>query len=492
MSLINDMLRDLSKKQTAGQQVTPAIIHDVHSQSCEQESIGNFFQHSRIPLVLITAAIFIAGYALMQFLINQYGVNQQAASAISPNEMQSVQSGDRHSIIETPENNLSRPVIDPPPQTLQPDSQLQSNPAVQITHDNSLIQQNPSIQQYQLDDKQTEIYRLIDQASRAMTLDRLTSPENDNAYFYYQQLLELDANNGLAVAGMQKITDRYLQMAEKSIQKNAFTKANFFLDKATTVTPDDPRIDQLRKSYPSQDVVVMENQQNKIPAVVESTDIKSTEIKSLAVNDPFEQHQTGQTSKMVITPNTEFLDQQAVKQAIELIAQGARLKAVDWLENHIQLYVAPMSEQYLLDLYYQDKNRVAMQTLLDSNLNMAAVDQTYYQARVKVLDGDNQSAIGLLESRLSEAAANENYRALLAGLYQREQLYMQAVSAYRNLLQSFNAKPAYWLGLALSLDAQNQVPAAIHAYKKILEFEQIESEVQEYAKTRIMQLSRDH
>jgi MSHA biogenesis protein MshN len=478
MSLINDMLRDLSKKQTAGQQVTPAIIHDVHSESWEQESIGNFFQHSRIPLMLVTAVIFILGYALMQFLISQYSANQQTASAISPNEIESVQSGDRHLAIETPENNLSQTVINQPLQKFQSDSQLQPNPVVQKNQENAVIQQ-------------TEIYQLIDQASRAMTLDRLTSPENDNAYFYYRKLLELDANNKLAISGMQKITDRYLQMAEKSIQKGDFTKANFFLDKATGVTPDDSRIDQLRKSYLSQDVVVMENQQSKIPPVVESTDIKSTEIKSLAVSDPFEQP-IQQTSKMVITPNTEFLDQQAVKHAVELIAQGARLKAVDSLEHHIQLYVAPISEQYLLDIYYQDKNIQAMQTLLNSNLNMAAVDQIYYRARVKVLEGDNQSAIGLLESRLSEAAANENYRALLAGLYQREQLYMQAASAYRNLLQSFNSKPAYWLGLALSLDAQNQAPAAVHAYKKILEFEQIESEVQEYAKTRIMQLSRDH
>jgi MSHA biogenesis protein MshN len=475
MSLINDMLRDLSDKQAIKKQDETLILADTQTPSWEQEKIANFFQQSRFPLIFISLIVFVVIFIFSKLVLTHYRPSDSIAPEIKP--LSVVSSAEL--IVPTVINNdvlMDQSIV---------------SPAV-MDHQNAI---NSS-------DLQTQIYQLIDQASRAMTLDRLTSPENDNAYFYYQELLKLDAQNPVAIAGVNKITDRYLQMAEKSIKKNDFTKAGFFLDKAGMVTPNDIRIADFRNHL----------------SIIEGQD-------SVSVSDPFEpdsrlrgndeflsnnealsnnetpsndkallndERMTTGNASLTITPNPEFLDEQRVKQARDWVAQGLKSKAIELLENHIQLYAAPASEQYLLDLYYSDKNLTAMQTLLNSNLKISTLDQTYYRARAAILQGDNQSAITLLESHLSEAAANENYRALLAGLYQREQLYAQATSAYRNLLQSFNPKPAYWLGLALSFDAQNQASAAIHAYKKILDFEQLEPQVIEYAQDRIVQLSRDH
>lgn len=472
MSLINDMLRDLSSQQ-ATTQTTQLVVDDLQAASWEQEKIANFFQHSRVPLMLVTLAIFILGYGLMRFLINEYQADQQLASVVQQGKLEIIANSSGHQI--TPA------VIDPIPQTVKLDAEPnQRQPIPERLNDAIKINQ------------QTDIYRLIDQASRAMTLDRLTSPENDNAYFYYQELLKLDAENEIAFMGMRKITDRYLQMAEKSIQKNDFSKAQFFLEKARGVTPDDQRIDILRRNIVSQDIAT-EKSTN------ESANVESVAVESIVASDPFEQSVNPQTNvtgadseaSLAITPNIEFLDQQAVQQAQELITQGFQSKALDILENHIQLYRAPISEQYLLDIYYQNKNQQAMERLLASSLTIPSIDQVYYSARVQLLKGDNQSAIHLLESQLSQAATHENYRALLAGLYQRDQHYLQAISAYRNLLQSFQPKPAYWLGLALSLDAETQIAAAVHAYTQLLSFQQLEPQVQDYARARIAELSRD-
>jgi MSHA biogenesis protein MshN len=483
MSLINDMLRDLSDKQTSREPESNLIMMDVQTASWEQEKIAHFFQHSRLPLILGSLAVFVVLFILLKLVLHNFNYS---------NFISSISKVEPHSITES--HFIDEPYFIESSAKLTSPQEVADDTSQPIL--NSKIASN--LNTIDSSQAQMQIYQLIDQASRAMTLDRLTSPERDNAYFYYQELLRLDSKNALAIAGMTKITDRYLQMAATAIQKNDLTKANFFIDKASMVTPDDIRITDFRKQFLFEDPdSLMASQENSISV----NDPFDKKIDSQHQNDgillngeslPNVEKQNIENSSLTITPNSEFLDEQTIKQAHDWISQGVKSKALELLESHIQLYPAPASEQYLLDLYYQDQNLTAMQTLLNSSLTMAAVDQTYYRARVSILQNDNQSAITLLESELSQAATNENYRALLAGLYQREQLYTQATSSYRNLLQSFKPKPAYWLGLALSLDAQNQSATAIHAYKKILEFEQIEQQVSEYAQDRIARLSRDY
>jgi MSHA biogenesis protein MshN len=454
MSLINDMLRDLSNKQ-ADIESNQIAVSDLQVVSWEQEKAAHFFQHSRLPLILISVGVFFVILFLLPLLLNQFGLSSEKLTPIPANHSEMV-------------------------------DQLVINSEVQS------IPTSSSYVTTDLSNSQLQIYQLIDQASRAMVLDRLTSPDNDNAFYYYQQLLKLDSKNSIAITGMTKITDRYLQMAEMSIKKNDLAKAEFFIDKAAMVTPEDTRLTEYRNRS------VVQAAQSILAGDIEEIRSVSPDLQSsISVSDPFNQstnsvqENENPSASLSITPNPEILDKQIVTQSNELISQGFKSKAIELLENHILMYPAPASEHYLLDLYYQDKNLTAMQTLLNSNLAISAVEQIYYRARANILQGDNSSAINLLESNLSLATSNENYRALLAGLYQREQLYLQATSAYRNLLQGFKPKPAYWLGLALSLDAQNQSPAAIHAYQQVLQFEPLELQVREYAQNRIAQLSRD-
>lgn len=177
-----------------------------------------------------------------------------------------------------------------------------------------------------------------------------------------------------------------------------------------------------------------------------------------------------------------------MNQARKLVESGRLIEAVERLLLQIQSAVSPLSEAYLLDIYYQQQNLPAMQSLL-ANTSISSVQKSYYQARAYLLSGENQLAISMLESQLAQAKSDEKFRALLAGLYQKEGLYAQAITAYRNLLQEFIPQPAYWLGFALSLDAQGQSQTAIFAYQKLLEFDALDAQVVSYAQNRINELS---
>lgn len=59
---------------------------------------------------------------------------------------------------------------------------------------------------------------------------RLTSPAEDNAYYYYLRLLEADPGDKVAAAGLLNIADRYAYLAERSILERNYSKAHAYIN----------------------------------------------------------------------------------------------------------------------------------------------------------------------------------------------------------------------------------------------------------------------
>jgi tetratricopeptide (TPR) repeat protein len=83
-------------------------------------------------------------------------------------------------------------------------------------------------------------------AKKAMKAVRLTTPLRDNAYKYYQMVLALDPGNAEALAGLQKIVDRYVWFLQKERAEGNLDKAKRALQKAESVLPDDPKLHTIR------------------------------------------------------------------------------------------------------------------------------------------------------------------------------------------------------------------------------------------------------
>jgi len=58
---------------------------------------------------------------------------------------------------------------------------------------------------------------------------RLTSPPEDNAYYYYSKLLATDPGDRIAAAGLLNIADRYAYLAERSILEKDNSKAQAYI-----------------------------------------------------------------------------------------------------------------------------------------------------------------------------------------------------------------------------------------------------------------------
>jgi MSHA biogenesis protein MshN len=121
---------------------------------------------------------------------------------------------------------------------------------------------------------------------------------------------------------------------------------------------------------------------------------------------------------------------------------------------------------------------------------LSPAEQVFYQAKMLVSQQREDQAMDLLETHLADAEKDENYRALLAGLYQKNGKPLEAANHYRRLLTVFGDKPAYWLGFALSQDALNQPQAALQAYQRVNQYNDLPPQVQTYIQQRLAALQQ--
>lgn len=69
---------------------------------------------------------------------------------------------------------------------------------------------------------------------------RLTTPIEDNAYYHYKAVLEIEPGHEGALKGVRQIVDRYILLIDKAIQKEQTDFARVYLNRAKNILPNSP------------------------------------------------------------------------------------------------------------------------------------------------------------------------------------------------------------------------------------------------------------
>lgn len=190
-----------------------------------------------------------------------------------------------------------------------------------------------------------------------------------------------------------------------------------------------------------------------------------------------------------IAPNPVAVDKREAEKAQALLAQGQEASAITGLQLFIAKAKAPReSARVLLDIFSAQGNILAMNEFLATANYLSPIDKSFYAAKVAVIQQREADAIQLLETHLADAENQENYQALLAGLYQRAGQFQAATTLYRRLLASVGDKPAYWLGFALAQDSLNQAQTAKQAYLHLAGYADLQPQVRTYIEQRLAAL----
>ena len=87
-----------------------------------------------------------------------------------------------------------------------------------------------------------KIQQLLSSADAAMQQNRLTTPADDNAFDRYKLVLTLNPSNTLAIAGINRIVERYLAWALDHAERSNLKKARYFVLLAEGIDPSHPNI----------------------------------------------------------------------------------------------------------------------------------------------------------------------------------------------------------------------------------------------------------
>lgn len=71
---------------------------------------------------------------------------------------------------------------------------------------------------------------------------RLTTPDEDNAYARYLEVLRLDPKNEQALTGINNIAERYLTWALQNAERGQLKQARHYVQLAETIDPQQPNI----------------------------------------------------------------------------------------------------------------------------------------------------------------------------------------------------------------------------------------------------------
>jgi type II secretory pathway predicted ATPase ExeA len=100
--------------------------------------------------------------------------------------------------------------------------------------------------------EEEKVAELLAHGLRSLELNRLLTPKADNAYLYFQQVLELDPGNSDAIHGIEQIVARYTTLAINALDNSDNETAERYITRGFYISPNDEGLlalhDQLNTS----------------------------------------------------------------------------------------------------------------------------------------------------------------------------------------------------------------------------------------------------
>jgi MSHA biogenesis protein MshN len=173
------------------------------------------------------------------------------------------------------------------------------------------------------------------------------------------------------------------------------------------------------------------------------------------------------------------------------LQMGRQADAMTGLEQTLKLDPRhAAARQTLVGLLLQAKrNDDAIRLSQDGlALDPAQTGLSMILARVQVEQGDLHAALATLERGLPHAGARADYHAFMAALLQRDKRNKEAIEQYTIALGSTPQSGVWWMGLGISLQAENRTADAREAFSRAKATNTLTPELQAFVEQKLQQL----
>lgn len=165
-------------------------------------------------------------------------------------------------------------------------------------------------------------------------------------------------------------------------------------------------------------------------------------------------------------------------------AERSWRSALDWDAQH-----RPAREQ-LVTLLLATGRAAAAQELLEQGMAVAPGYPAFalMLARIQVEQGQETEALAMLEQASLGTSGDVDISAFIATLHQRAGRHAEAAQRFQQVLAARPLEGRWWVGLAISLEAQQNWQAARGAYARAMNGTSLTPELMRYAEQRLAAL----
>lgn len=181
----------------------------------------------------------------------------------------------------------------------------------------------------------------------------------------------------------------------------------------------------------------------------------------------------------------------AYRKAVRYVDQGRSDEAARELTDALRAFPQHTGARELLaGLSLKHGRWREAQQLLEEGMAHSPKHYAFAQilARVHIDHGAEQKALALLEAAAPLAANDPNFTTLLATVYQRAGRHADAVAAFGQVVELRPAEARAWLGLAISLEAEQKAEPARRAYERAQQLGGLPSALAKYVDKRLAAL----
>lgn len=180
------------------------------------------------------------------------------------------------------------------------------------------------------------------------------------------------------------------------------------------------------------------------------------------------------------------------RKAVQNLQQGRSAEAMNGLEQALQLDAHHAGARQaliglLLDGRRPDRAMAIAREGLDPDLAQPGLAMIL--ARLQLEKGELDAAIETLGRTLPHASDRADYQAFLAALLQRDEKHGQAAEHYLLALQRAPQNGVWWMGLGISLQAENRKAEAQEAFKRAKASNTLSADLLAFVDARLRQLA---
>lgn len=181
----------------------------------------------------------------------------------------------------------------------------------------------------------------------------------------------------------------------------------------------------------------------------------------------------------------------AYRRALTSLEDGRLTEAIAGLQAALK--VNPRHEaarQTLVGLLVEARRPDEAMGQLQAGLALDAAQPAMAMLLARLQIERGGSGIETLTRTLPHAAGNGDYHAFLAGALAREGRHREAAEHYGAALRTAPQNGVWWMGLGISLQAEQRSPEAAGAFRKALDSGTLSAQLQGFVERKLKQLNR--